>query len=88
MKHRKILHWDDERRQGDGFIVTTAYGWAFEPDDDADVAQHIKGFDKASEARAELKWIRPCRCLRCQLKGQNRIGTAAGVAPVDSDAPY
>lgn len=65
MKHAKILHWDDERRYGNGFMITTAYGWAFEPDADENAASHVKGFDKAAEARAELKWIKPCSCGRC-----------------------
>jgi len=65
MKHRKILHWDDERQYGNGFMITTAKGWAFYPDPDENIAEHFKGFDTAKEARAELKYIKPCTCKRC-----------------------
>ena len=67
---KKVLHWDDERSFGNGYIVTTAYGYAFEPDDDHNSACHVRGFDKASEARAALKWVRECKCLRCTSHGK------------------
>jgi len=70
MKHAKILHWDDERRYGNGFMITTAYGWAFDPDEDENSASHVKGFDTAKDARAELKWIKPCSCGRCTRAGK------------------
>lgn len=73
MKHPKVLHWDDERCYGHGFIVTTAYGWAFEPSANHNDACHVKGFDKASEARAELKWVKTCSCLRCTSHGKEDI---------------
>jgi hypothetical protein len=66
----KVLHWDDERRYGNGYMVTTDYGWAFEPDEDHNSACHIRGFDTAKEARAYLKWVRPCNCLRCTSRGE------------------
>ena len=65
----KVLHWDDERSFGNGYIVTSAYGWAFDADDDHNSASHVKGFDTAKEARASLKWLQPCACLRCTSKG-------------------
>lgn len=68
--HPKVLHWDDERSYGNGYIVTTAYGWAFEPDPDHNAAEHVRGFDTAREARARLKWVKPCGCLRCTSKGR------------------
>ncbi len=75
MKHLRVLHWDDERSYGNGYIITTAYGWAFEPSEDHNVAEHVKGFDTAREAKAELKWLRPCKCLRCTSKGKEDVIT-------------
>lgn len=69
MKHRKVLHWDDERNYGNGYIITTAYGWAFEPSDDHNAACHVHGFDTAKDARTALKWVKPCKCLRCTTRG-------------------
>ena len=69
MKHKKVLDWSDERRQGNGIMVTTAYGWAFEPDNDHNSACHVHGFDNAKEARARLRWAQPCKCLRCTTLG-------------------
>jgi len=69
-KHKKVLHWDDERPYGNGYIVTTGYGWAFEPHEDHNNACHVRGFDTAREARADLKWVEPCSCLRCTSKGK------------------
>ena len=66
MKHKKVLHWDDERSYGNGFMVTTAYGWAFDPDPDECAASHVRGFDTAKDARAALKWVKPCECGRCK----------------------
>jgi hypothetical protein len=68
MKHKKILHWDDERSYGNGFMITTAYGWAFDPDPDENVASHVRGFDTAKDARSKLKWIKQCHCARCTRK--------------------
>lgn len=70
MKHPKVMHWDNECSYGNGHIITTAYGFAFEPDADHNNACHVRGFDTAKEARAELKWVKPCGCLRCTSKGK------------------
>jgi len=51
-------------------LITTAYGWAFDPDEDENSASHVKGFDTAKDARAELKWIKPCSCGRCTRAGK------------------
>ncbi len=67
-QNKKVLHWDDERSSGDGFMVTTAYGWAFDPDEDENTASHVRGFDTAKEARAALKWVEPCKCARCERR--------------------
>jgi hypothetical protein len=68
-KHPKVMHWDDERSFGNGFMVTTSYGWAFDPDPDHNAACHVRGFDTARDARAELKWVQRCSCLRCATRG-------------------
>lgn len=70
MKHRKVLHWDDERNLDNGIIITTAYGWAFEPHDDERAAEHVHGFDTVGEAKEALRWARRCKCLRCTSKGK------------------
>jgi len=69
-RHPKVLHWDDERSYGHGFLVTTAYGFAFDPDPDSNNALHVRGFDTAREARKALKWVAPCPCLRCTSRGK------------------
>ena len=68
--HPKVLHWDDERSFGNGHIVTTAYGWAFDPDPDHNSAGHVAGFDTVKDAIRALRWARPCSCLRCTSKGK------------------
>ncbi len=66
-KNRKVLEWE---REPDGICVVTAYGWAFEPSEDQNSAGHIHIFENSRVAKAELKWIRPCPCLRCTSNGQ------------------
>lgn len=63
----RVLEWE---REPDGICVVTGYGWAFEPDDDHNCAGHIHIYANSREARAELKWIRPCGCLRCTSLGK------------------
>lgn len=75
-KHKRLLHWDNEVAFGNGHILTTSYGYAWEPDDDHNSACHVRGFDTVREARAELKWIKPCRCLRCTTQGHEARGNA------------
>jgi hypothetical protein len=70
MKHPKVLDWSDERRMGNPIMVTTAYGWAFEPADDHESACHVRGFDNVREFRSYAKWIKPCSCLRCTSFGK------------------
>ena len=66
MKHKRIKEWT---REPDGICVVTAYGFAFEPDADHNSAGHIHIYATAKEAKAELKFIQPCACLRCTSKG-------------------
>jgi len=68
--HPKVLHWDDERDLGHGHIITTAYGWAFWPHADERVAEHVRSFATVREAKARLRELRPCACLRCTSKGK------------------
>ena len=68
-KDKRILEWE---REPDGICVVTGYGYAFEPDDDLNVAEHIHIFSNSREARIELKNIRPCKCLRCTSQGKAR----------------
>jgi hypothetical protein len=67
MKYKHIKEWS---REPDGICVVTAYGYAFEPNPDHNCAGHIHIYPTAKEARAELKWIRPCSCLRCTSQGK------------------
>ena len=60
-----IEDWSDERRIGNGIIVTLVPGFSF------DWATHegVRGFDTLTEARRETrrKHIHPCdpECLEC-----------------------
>lgn len=60
---KHIEHWDDERGEGNGVIVTLHYGYSFEG------SQHtgVMGFDTVREARdsAKLKNIYRCSCAEC-----------------------
>lgn len=58
-----------EREPG-GYAVSTAYGFAFDPDPDHNSACHFHFYPTAAEARAEFRDIRPCACLRCTSKGK------------------
>jgi hypothetical protein len=62
----RVLDWSDERRAGDGIIVTLANGWAFEPSSDQNAACHVRGFDTVTAAKAGVsKEAKPCSCGRC-----------------------
>ncbi len=61
----RILDWSDERRAGDGIIVTLANGWAFEPSSDQNAACHVRGYDTVTEARRAGAEAKPCTCGRC-----------------------
>ncbi len=67
MKDRRIKEWS---REPDGICVVTAYGYAFDPDPDHNVAGHVHIYENAKEARREIKFIEPCTCLRCTSKGK------------------
>ena len=64
---KRLLEWE---REPDGICVVTAYGYAFWPDPDHTAAMHVHIYENAKVARAELKNIRPCTCLRCTSKGK------------------
>ena len=66
-KDRRVLEWE---REPDGICVVTGYGFAFDPDPDHNSANHISIFSNSREARATLKYIRPCSCLRCTSHGK------------------
>lgn len=68
MKDRRIKEWE---REQDGICVVTAYGFAFDPDPDHTIAGHVHIYETAKEARAELKFIKPCKCLRCTSMGKS-----------------
>jgi hypothetical protein len=70
-KHAKLLDVSDERNAGNPIMVTTAYGWAFDPSEDHCSASHVKGFDTVRELRGYLKWLKPCPCLRCTSLGKD-----------------
>lgn len=65
---KRILKWE---REPDGVFVVTAYGFAFEPDVDLNAASHVHIYSTAKEARQELKYIKPCPCLRCTSRGKH-----------------
>lgn len=67
---KRILDWSDERSMGNPIMVTLAYGWAFDPSEDHNSASHVRGFDNAKEVKRELRWVKPCHCLRCTSKGK------------------
>lgn len=64
---KRILNWE---REPGGICVATGYGYAFDPDPDYACASHVHIYVTAKEARAELKDIRPCSCLRCTSQGR------------------
>lgn len=67
---KRVLEWE---READGICVVTAYGYAFEPSEDHNSAEHIHIFENSKVARAELKHIRPCNCLRCTMQGKDIV---------------
>jgi hypothetical protein len=58
----KVLHWDDERRLGNGYIITLKPGWRWEQWD----SSHTRGFDTQAEIRGALKDVVKCDCQECQ----------------------
>lgn len=64
----RVLDWSDERRSGNPIMVTLAYGWAFWASENANSAEHVRGFDTAAEAYARIKNAQRCKCSRCISK--------------------
>lgn len=60
---KHIEHWDDERRTGNGVIVTLHYGYSFEPSSH----EGVRGFDTVREARTETRRsaVYRCKCAEC-----------------------
>lgn len=67
-RHARILHWDDERRDGNSLIVTLKPSWAFAPHADERLAEHVRGFDAVKEAMQAIRQARPCACARCKTE--------------------
>jgi len=66
---KRIENWCDDDYTGDenGYIiVTTAYGWAYEPHEREDTARHVFSACLINEAVDKLRWCAPCKCPRCQ----------------------
>lgn len=64
---RRVQSWLIE---ADGIEVVTEYGYAFEPSEDHNSAEHVHIFENSKVARSELKFIRPCGCERCTSRGK------------------
>lgn len=66
MKTKYIEHFDDERDNGNGVIVTLRWGWSYY----ASEHSGVQGFDTVGEARNESTRanIYPCACPLC-IKG-------------------
>lgn len=60
---RHIQHWDDERRSGNGVLVTLSWGWSFL----AGEHQGARGFDTADQAKEASRRhnLFPCECEKC-----------------------
>ena len=70
MKHPKVLDWSNEKAFGNGHMITTAYGWAFDADPDHNNASHVSSFDNVKDALHRLRFLEPCSCMRCTSKGK------------------
>ena len=64
--NKRVIEFEPEC---DGISVVAAYGWAFEPSDDAGNALHTRVYRNTKEARSGLRRIAPCSCLRCTSLG-------------------
>jgi hypothetical protein len=61
--HReRIEHFDDERTQENGYIITLQYSWSFYPNEHCGV----KGFDTIADARDAIAGASPCTCNTCK----------------------
>lgn len=58
----KVLHWDDERHLGNGYIITLKPGWRWEEWD----TSHVRGFDTQAEIMDDLKYVVKCDCQVCK----------------------
>lgn len=65
--NKKVREWE---REPGGICVASSYGYAFFPDPDHHIAEHTHIYATAKEARADLKLLRPCSCLRCTSQGK------------------
>jgi hypothetical protein len=65
---KRVMEWEWETKNE--LCVVTSYGYAFEPNNDHNMALHSHIYSTAKEARAELKDIKPCPCLRCKSLGK------------------
>lgn len=74
----RIMHWDDERGEGNSLILTTAYGWKFDGLEDI----HVNGFDTVAAAKEALVATIPCVCEGCTKK-LAEIAAANKPAPAD-----
>lgn len=61
-----VEHWDDERAEGNGVIVTLRYGYSFLRDEHLGV----KGFDTVTEAKRGVRAgdVFRCSCNECSRR--------------------
>ena len=69
-RHKRILHWDDERDEGNGYLVSLEPGWKF--DNDPLTPTHVMGFDTVAEAMTDVRSSLPCDCEGCQNELKER----------------
>ena len=64
MMNRAIEDWSDERRVGNGIIVTLNWGWSFDPN----IHEGVRGFDTVREAKTatRIKGLYRCQCYDCR----------------------
>ncbi|PHR62154.1 MAG: hypothetical protein COA43_00490 [Robiginitomaculum sp.] len=61
-----VLDWSDERRLGNGIIISLNKGYAFQPSECELAALHVMGFDTVREASDEIKTgVHKCSCQWC-----------------------
>jgi len=60
-RHKRIMHWDDERKDGNSLIVSLVDGWNF-----GDYSEHVRGFDTVREAMDAVRYAQPCDCDDCK----------------------
>jgi len=72
----RIEDWSDERKIGNGVIITVHWGWSFEHC----CHEGVRGFDSISEAQRGVRDTYPCSCESC-LKGLEESEAARKVAP-------